>query len=131
MAANKSKSDQKRKLGDTPRKHRNLREPWKPGQSGNPKGRPKGARNRLSTAFLEALEADFDEYGVEAIKAVRETKPEVYVKIVADLLPKEANINVDHGEAFTKIWHMISDGRGEEIARAMDAAANDDDDTVH
>jgi hypothetical protein len=116
MAANKSKSDQKRKLGDTPRKHRNLREPWKPGQSGNPKGRPKG---------------DFDEYGVEAIKAVRETKPEVYVKIVADLLPKEANINVDHGEAFTKIWHMISDGRGEEIARAMDAAANDDDDTVH
>ena len=30
----------------------------KPGQSGNPKGRPKGARNRLGTQFLEALEAD-------------------------------------------------------------------------
>ena len=25
---------------------------FKPGQSGNPKGRPKGARNRLGTRFL-------------------------------------------------------------------------------
>jgi hypothetical protein len=31
-------------------------DPFKPGQSGNPKGRPKGARNRLGTQFLEALE---------------------------------------------------------------------------
>ena len=40
------------------KKLRNLK-PFKPGQSGNPKGRPKGARNRLGTQFLEALEADF------------------------------------------------------------------------
>lgn len=29
--------------------------PWKPGQSGNPKGKPKGARNR-STIYREHLE---------------------------------------------------------------------------
>ena len=28
---------------------------FKPGESGNPKGRPKRARNRLGTRFLEAL----------------------------------------------------------------------------
>ena len=39
----------------TEKKLRNLK-PFKPGQSGNPKGRPKGARNRLGTQFLEALE---------------------------------------------------------------------------
>ena len=73
---------------------------FKPGQSGNPKGRPKGARNRLGTQFLEALEADFNQFGPQAIALVREKKPEVYMRVVADLLPKEANINVEAGEAF-------------------------------
>jgi hypothetical protein len=94
MTANKSKSANKRNLDDTPREHRNLREPWKPGQSGNPKGRPKGARNRLGTQFLEALEADFNQFGPQAIAQVREKKPEVYMRVVADLLPKEASLKV-------------------------------------
>jgi hypothetical protein len=63
-------------------------------ESGNPKGRPKGARNRLGTRFLEALEADFNKFGPQAIALVREKKPEVYIKVVADLLPKEANMPV-------------------------------------
>jgi hypothetical protein len=70
----------------TEKKLRNLK-PFKPGQSGNPKGRPKGARNRLGTQFLEALEADFNKFGTLAIALVREKKPEVYIKVVADLLP--------------------------------------------
>jgi Family of unknown function (DUF5681) len=126
----------KRNAGDhTPKQHRNLKESWKPGQSGNPMGRPKGARNRLGRAFLEALEADFSEHGVEAIEKVRETKPEVYIKIVADLLPKEANLNMDNGEAFTKLWRLISDGLGKEALRAMEAQealeAEEGEDTVH
>ena len=80
------------------KKLRNLK-PFKPGQSGNPKGRPKGARNRLGTLFLESLEADFNQFGPQAIAQVREKKPKVYIKVVADLLPKEANINVEAGEA--------------------------------
>jgi len=38
----------------TERKHRNLI-PFKPGQSGNPRGRPKGARNKLGERFLGAI----------------------------------------------------------------------------
>jgi hypothetical protein len=45
---------------------------------------------------------------------VREKKPEVYIKVVADLLPKEANINVEAGEAFVQLWKKISDGLGDE-----------------
>ena len=94
---------------------------FKPGQSGNPKGRPKGARNRIGTQFLEALEADFNKHGAQAIEQVRQKKPEVYMRVVADLLPKEANINVEAGEAFVKLWGRISDGLGEELADSLDA----------
>ena len=93
---------------------------FKPGQSGNPKGRPKGARNRLGTQFLEALEADFNQFGPQAIALVRERKPEVYVRVVADLLPKEANINIEAGEAFVELWKKISDGLGDELADRLD-----------
>ena len=86
------------------------------GQSGNPKGRPKGAHNRLGTQFLEALEADFNEFGSQAIALVRAKKPETYMRVVADLLPKEANINVEAGEAFVNLWRKISDGLGDGLA---------------
>ena len=109
----------KRLTDNTEKKLRKLR-PFNPGQSGNPRGRPKGARNRLSTQFLEALEADFNEHGAEAIEQVRQKKPEVYIKVVADLLPKEANINVEAGEAFVELWRKISEGLGDELADRLD-----------
>jgi Family of unknown function (DUF5681) len=94
--------------------------PFSPGRSGNPNGRPKGARNRLGTQFLEALEADFNQFGIQAIALVRERKPETYMRVVADLLPKEANINVEAGEAFVNLWRKISDGLGDELAERLD-----------
>ena len=94
--------------------------PWQPGQSGNRKGRPKGARNRLGTQFLEALEADFNQFGPQAIAVVRECNPAVYIRVVANLLPREANINVEAGEAFVELWRKISDGLGDELADCLD-----------
>src|ERR1700747_64855 len=62
------------------------------GQSGNPGGKPVGARNRLTAAFLNALAADFDEHGKSAIVKCREDKPEAYIKAIAALCPKEVEI---------------------------------------
>ena len=59
-------------------------------------------------------------HGAQAIEQVRQKKPEVYMRVVADLLPKEANINVEAGEAFVELWRKISDGLGEEIADRLD-----------
>ena len=105
---------------DTTAKKQPRGRPFNRGQSGNPKGRPKGARNRLGTQFLEALEADFNQFGAQAIALVREKKPETYMRVVADLLPKEANINVEAGEAFVNLWCKISDGLGDELADRLD-----------
>lgn len=68
--------------------------PWefKPGQSGNPAGRPKGARNKLGEHFVSALQADFEEHGPAAIATVRAEKPADYLKVVASLLPKQIEV---------------------------------------
>lgn len=60
-----------------------------PGVSGNPDGKPKHARNRLSVAFLNALADDFDKHGVKAIANARIEDPVGYVKAIAMLMPKQ------------------------------------------
>lgn len=57
-------------------------------------GRPKGARNKLGEAFLEAMLADFTQHGQAAIEVVRAEKPDQYLKVIASILPKEMNLNV-------------------------------------
>jgi hypothetical protein len=65
---------------------------YKPGQSGNPSGRPKGSRNKLGEAFIQDMFADWQEHGVATIAKMREERPHEYVKVVASILPKEVKI---------------------------------------
>lgn len=66
--------------------------PWQPGESPNPGGKPVGARNRLTKAFLNALADDFEKDGRAAIVACRENKPDAYIKAIAALCPKEIEV---------------------------------------
>ena len=63
--------------------------PFKPGQSGNPAGRPRGARSRLGEAFLSDLANAWADHGVEAIEKIAKTEPGTFVKVVSNVLPKE------------------------------------------
>ena len=69
-----------------------LQPPWQPGQSGNPKGRPVGARSRLSEKFVLALHDDFTEHGPAVIEKVRKKQPGIYLKVIASLLPREWHV---------------------------------------
>ncbi len=83
---------------NTPKKRgnpENLKKAWEPGQSGNPAGRPKGARHKLGTAFLDAMLSDFNVHGTNVIEAVRVDKPDQYLKVVASILPKEIDVGED------------------------------------
>ena len=57
------------------------------------RGRQKGARDRLTAAFLEALADSFEKHGKAAIEKVRKEDPASYVRIVAGLVPKELEIS--------------------------------------
>lgn len=72
---------------------------WKPGQSGNPTGRPKGSRNKLGEAVIDDVLADWQAHGGEVIQRVREESPAVYLRVVASLLPRvtEAELRAESG----------------------------------
>jgi len=68
---------------------------WQPGASPNPKGRPKGSRNKLGEEFLSDMLAVWNERGKEAIEATAKDHPDRFVSIVASILPKELNVNTN------------------------------------
>lgn len=74
---------------------------WKQGVSPNPAGRPKGSKNKLGEAFVAALHDDFQEHGVRVIETVRLEKPDVYLKVIAQIIPKEFTIKTDAFDGIT------------------------------
>lgn len=97
--------------------------PWlfKPGNAGGP-GRKKGSKNRLSEDFVSALQADFAEHGSAAIVQTRTERPNEYLKIIASILPKDVNLNVNEYDELTDD-QLIERIRSLESAFA-DAVAN-------
>jgi hypothetical protein len=92
------------------------RAPGIPFKAGNP-GRPKGSRNKLGEAFIEALHEDFNEHGVAAIQVVRAEKPDQYLKVIASLLPKDINLNVT--DQFSEMTDDELTSRARRLARDL------------
>jgi hypothetical protein len=96
-----SKGKEPIKMTETTKPQQRPAHLWEPGQSGNPAGRPKGSRNKLSEDFVAALYNDFQEHGSAAIAACRAEKPDVYVRIIAGLLPKDVHLKVQSLDELT------------------------------
>ena len=64
-------------------------------------GRPKGARNKLGEAFIEDLLHAWESQGPAAIQTVIETKPDAFLKVVASLMPRDLNVNMNQMDEMT------------------------------
>jgi hypothetical protein len=81
---------------------------WQAGVSGNPAGRQRGSRNRLSEEVICALLRDFRKHGEKAIAEVRRTQPGVYLKVLALLVQKAHR--VEHSNALSGLSdEMLAD----------------------
>src|ERR1700730_1621903 len=70
------------------------------GQANGSRGRQRAARDKLSAAFLEALNDAFNEpnaeggiKGLDALKKVRDEDPATFARIFATLQPKQVEIS--------------------------------------
>ena len=70
---------------------------WVAGQSGNPAGRPVGARGRFSQQFIEDMRASWERHGATVMDRVAVEYPDRYLSIAAHLIPKEVTATIEAG----------------------------------
>jgi hypothetical protein len=67
---------------------------FKPGISGNPAGKKPGTRNLLQRRVLTDLLSHWEQEGYNAIQITYREHPDVYLKVIASLLPREDVLRV-------------------------------------
>ena len=86
-----------------------------PGVSGNPKGRPKGARTHLSQKFFDDLAQAWDRSGESILRDMAQNDPAALAKMIAALQPKmqdielNADVSVDHPHSIRIVAELDDD----------------------
>jgi hypothetical protein len=96
-----------------PKQRKVIGRPFVAGQSGNPAGRPKGARGRFSESFIADLHRVWEERGIAALEKCAVEEPGTFIRTCASLMPKDISLTVgiDAGRVCEPFPHGSSDAR--------------------
>jgi hypothetical protein len=89
--------------------------PFKPGQSGNPKGRPVGSRVKLEEVMLADMVEAWKLYGKDALRITAEKEPAKFVQAHIAALPKQTQNTRIHK------LELMTDKELAELLEATDA----------
>jgi hypothetical protein len=98
-------------------------EPWKPGQSGNPAGKPPGIRHAFSQGFIRDFALVWQEEGLEAVRKVARNSPETFVAIAAKVRPADVRFTLEQqlpGNLSIEDWAVMR-----EVVKAVRQAIPD------
>ena len=74
------------------RKDATLLEPWRPGESGNPAGRPKGSKHLFGEAFWRDLSVEWHRRGAKVLQELDDLE---FARIAAQKAPTVIEAEVD------------------------------------
>jgi uncharacterized protein DUF5681 len=100
--------------------------PWKPGQSGNPKGREKGSRNKLAQRYFEDCYTLWQEGGIAALRTVMHDEPAKFCALIANGVPHQFRVDVDHtfaGLSPQELRDKLVEARARLLEAGMDVGA--------
>ena len=76
-----------------PQWKKNLLPPWQKGESANPRGRPKGAKNKICEMFLDDLLTVYTKRGKILLEEIARDNPVEFLKLIVKVLPKTFEIS--------------------------------------
>ena len=75
---------------------------WVPGVSGNPNGKPLGARNRFGHDFVQAYAEHWEAHGGKCLDRLAEEDPAAYSRIAIAILPKVLELGEETREVLSE-----------------------------
>jgi hypothetical protein len=98
---------------------------FKPGQSGNPNGRGKASRTKLSESFILSLQEKFFAHGEQVLDYMIENEPVAFIELVASLVPKNFQIDMKADDNFIDLLAFVSRGGTRNPTLALPAVSGD------
>lgn len=109
--------------------------PWKAGQSGNPKGRPVGSRNKVVQTLVDLWNASLDGTGAEDLEKLRQKDVATYFRLAMQFVPSKVesllevnshhHIEIRNMQEFTANYRLVKQalsfiGADENIIEVID-----------